>query len=616
MRIGSPAAMALVLFMGLATSAVAQRPSERSPRLPVVDDSAWWTGKYKPRDAEWQTVERRSYYVSMRDGVRIAVDVYLPKGLDPTRRLPAILEQTRYYRSTEKDGVCSRSNRAEWFAQRGYAYVIVDVRGTGASFGSRNTEFGAVEVKDGGDIANWIVAQSWSDGKIGATGVSYVGTTAELLLVNHHPAVKAIAPQFAGTDFYEEINLPGGVRNERFIQAWGLGNRTLDAGRIPDLAGGGVPCTVAGIEGAALRTQAIADHSANINSADAQTTLMFRDDSGPGGIVIGDRSTYTQRAAIDRGNVPTYVIESWYDIGYGQGGINRILNSSNPNQRLLIGSWNHGGNYYYAPGIVERTRPAFWIDEELLRFFDAKLKDIDTGFDRDARIRYFTSGVNQWRATQSWPPAGLAMARWCFAANGLLDRNCERTAGTDSYAVRADPQTGSTSRWDTALRGPVNYPDRRDQAAKLLTYTTPSLDHAMEVTGQPIVHLTMTSSAPDGNVIAYLEEVRPDGAVYYVSEGLLRLSHSKPGKKPYRTLTPGHSHLRADSLGDVSGKRLAIDFGMLPLSHVFAKGSSIRLSLAGADGTRFAGTAGGATWQVFRGGAKLSRVDLPAKPSN
>lgn len=614
MKFGTLAALIPALLMGLSAPAFAQRPSERSPGMPVVNDSAWWTGQYKPRDAESPTVERRSYYIPMPDGVRIAIDVYLPKDLDPARRLPTILEQTRYYRSTEKDGVCSRSNRAEWFAQRGYAYAIVDVRGTGASFGSRNTEFGNQEIKDGADIANWIIAQTWSDGKIGATGVSYVGTTAELLLVNHHPAVKAVAPQFAGTDFYEEINVPGGVRNQRFIDAWGMGNRFLDAGRIPDLAGGGIPCAVDGAEGGALRTQAIAAHATNINSADAQKTLTFRDDQGPGGIVIGDRSTYAQRAAIDRGNVPTYVIESWFDIGYGQGGINRLLNTTNPNQRLLIGSWNHGGNYYYAPGIVERTRPAFWIDEELLRYFDAKLKGIDTGFDRDARVRYFTSGINKWQAARSWPPVGMQTARWCFAAGGTLDRNCRGSAAQDSYVVRTDPATGDTTRWDTALRGPVVYPDRRDQAAKLLTYTTPPLTLATEVTGQPVVHLSMTSSAADGNVIAYIEEVRPDGAVFYVTEGLLRLSHSKAGKEPYRTLTPGHSHLRADSLGDISGKRLDFAFGMLPMSHVFAKGSSIRISLAGADGKRFAGTAADATWQVFRGGAKLSRVDLPAKP--
>jgi len=139
----------------------------------------------------------------MRDGVRLAIDVYLPSDLAAGTRLPTILEQTRYRRSLEprpelRDSLDQPSGKITAFVSRGYAYVIVDVRGSGASFGSRPVELGPTEVRDGRDVVDWIIRQPWSTGSVGATGVSYVGSTAELLLVNRHPAVRCNT-SFGGT---------------------------------------------------------------------------------------------------------------------------------------------------------------------------------------------------------------------------------------------------------------------------------------------------------------------------------------------------------------------------------------------------------------------------------
>ncbi|MBK6276103.1 MAG: CocE/NonD family hydrolase [Saprospirales bacterium] len=77
----------------------------------------------------------------------------------------------------------------EFFTSYGYAVVIIDVRGTGASFGTRYMEFSPEEVEDGREIVDWIITQNWSNQKVGSTGISYLGTTAEMLLVNQHPNV-------------------------------------------------------------------------------------------------------------------------------------------------------------------------------------------------------------------------------------------------------------------------------------------------------------------------------------------------------------------------------------------------------------------------------------------
>ena len=108
-----------------------------------------------------------SAYVAMRDGVRIAVDVMLPKGLPPAAKVPALLSFTRYWRAKEGR---EPDNFQKFFVGHGYALVGVDVRGTGASFGAWTTPWSAEEVKDYGEVVDWVVAQSWSGGKVGVFG--------------------------------------------------------------------------------------------------------------------------------------------------------------------------------------------------------------------------------------------------------------------------------------------------------------------------------------------------------------------------------------------------------------------------------------------------------------
>ena len=144
-----------------------------------------------------------SPYPTMRDGVRIAVDVYLPQqggAGAPAAKLPTVLILTPYYRRFAlKAGAASENspNAAKYrdfFVPRGYALVVVDVRGTGASFGTRDSFRSPAEREDYREIADWVVAQPWSDGVIGSTGISYLGAAALFLASTGHPAVKAIAP--------------------------------------------------------------------------------------------------------------------------------------------------------------------------------------------------------------------------------------------------------------------------------------------------------------------------------------------------------------------------------------------------------------------------------------
>ncbi len=140
-----------------------------------------------------------SRYVPMRDGCRLALDVWLPEGAPGP--LPTILILTPYYRRFALEpGAEGRTepspNTAKYrnfFVPRGYVLVVVDTRGTGASFGTRDSFRSPTERDDFREVADWIIAQPWSNGIIGSTGISYLGAAALFLASTGHPAVKAVA---------------------------------------------------------------------------------------------------------------------------------------------------------------------------------------------------------------------------------------------------------------------------------------------------------------------------------------------------------------------------------------------------------------------------------------
>ncbi|MCP4751423.1 MAG: CocE/NonD family hydrolase [Proteobacteria bacterium] len=181
-------------------------------------------------------MEKTSFYLAMSDSVKIAVDLALPKNLKPGEKLPTLLNQTRYVRSVEyswpfsinEDRSEVSSKEQAFFARHGYAYITTDVRGSGASFGVRPYPWAPKETSDGAEIVDWIVKQPWSDGIVGSYGTSYTGTTAEFLLVNKHPAVKAAGIRFSLFDAYDDIAFPGGVHLDWFTEAWGRYNGILD----------------------------------------------------------------------------------------------------------------------------------------------------------------------------------------------------------------------------------------------------------------------------------------------------------------------------------------------------------------------------------------------------
>ena len=141
----------------------------------------------------------------MRDGVPLALDLWLPESLGRGGRVPALVMVTRYWRRTELNPPFSLfsfpDDDVRFFTANGYAVLRVDARGSGASGGVRAYPWSAREREDYREVVDWITAQSWCNGRVGAFGVSYVGTAAEFFASLGHPAVRAVMPMFSRNNF-------------------------------------------------------------------------------------------------------------------------------------------------------------------------------------------------------------------------------------------------------------------------------------------------------------------------------------------------------------------------------------------------------------------------------
>lgn len=591
-------------------------------------------------------LRNQSLYVSMRDGVKLAVDLWLPADLAPDRKVPALLKLTSYWRAvglaetTATFRVLSALSmapnedfnkpEADRFSKAGYALVYVDARGTGASYGTRSHPFSETELEDYREIVDWVIAQPWSNGRVGALGSSYEGTAAELLTTRGHPAVKAVAPQFSDFDPWQHLVAPGGVLNEWFIRYWRDGTRMLDANDLKAVAKfkgfeyelfkrivTGVK-RVAEDKNGAMLAAAVGMRTDTPDVYTAARQCEFCDDPFGAGPPFASFSAYGMRDSIEASNVPMMVWAGWFDAATVLGALSRYMTFRNP-QWVVIGPWGHGGKHDANPFLppdaaAQPTRQT--RDAELAAFFDGYLKDPSIAAP-SRLIRYYTMGEDKWKTADLWPPPGVSMRRMYFAADRTLSPDPPSdTDASDSYTVDFAATTGDANRWRTQADGAdVIYPDRAAQDAKLLTYTSAPLDKDLEITGSPVVTLYASSTATDGAFYAYLEVVGSDNKVTYLTEGMLRAVHRaiSDEQPPYAIFGPYHSFKRKDARPLTPGEVVQIAFDLVPTSVLLRQGSRIRIALAGHDASCFARypASGTPTITVSRSSGLASCVDLP-----
>jgi predicted acyl esterase len=615
------------------------------PAIAVIV-AAWL--KPLPGDAETPAGFKRNsaYYVPAADGTRIALDLWLPEDLAADAEIPTLIEGSRYWRNvrptlagrimnlfgTPGPGMLPGGFEA-FFTGRGYAYVHVEVRGTGASFGVHDAEYSLQEMADYAAILDWIIARPWSNGRVGAIGVSYAGTTAELMTTTGHPALKAAAPLYSDFDTQYHLATPGGIYQPAFVQAWSTLVLAMDSNNICLVIGGDtlLDCLlgrlmvggikpVDGPEGAELG-DAIAQHDSP-DPTSLVDSLKFRDSNwGDTAYSSLDNQAYGRKAEIEASGVPMYVTAGWFDAATVEGALARFMSFSNT-QTVVLAPFSHGGGYDTDPFRAEEAAPVWSRREQLDRmetFFAAHLKEEGTAPARNLSYYVMNGG---WRQTDSWPPPGFADRHFYLQPDGMLAPTASPIQSETDYTVDFGVGTEPDTRWMTQLGGgDVIYDARNEATAGAMRFETPPLEADMELTGTVVLNLLLESDRPDGALHAYLDAVAPDGQAFYLTEGVLRLLHRKTSTDTpvYPHFGPYHSYLEKDAAPMPVGTPTTVDLGLYTTSVRVPAGYRLRLSLAGADATSFARVpeSGDApNWRVLHGGVTASRISVPLRPWN
>jgi uncharacterized protein len=465
------------------------------------------TSSVQPIREVWIDFDRRA---PMRDGVELSADIYRPKG---DGRYPAILQRTPYLKTGQP-----MLEMARYYAERGYVYVLMDVRGRGDSDGAfvpyRN------DGRDGYDAIEWCAEQPWCDGKVGTIGGSYSGRIQWLAAIERPPHLRTMIAAVTPSDPF--VELPTGTSGPMHL------------------------CWIHMTSGRALQNTAAVDWMAvyahlpllTMDERAGRHSPQWRED-----LAHEQLDDYWRVLAyqdkFDRVDVPVLHISGWYDdqlIGTPLNYMGMVAGAATPaaraSQKMLIGPWGHQINKSTQIGEVDFGSDAL-IDLKgyQLRWFDRWLKGADNGLDREPPVRIFIMGENRWRDEHEWPPARMEQTSFYLHSGGRANSRfgdgalSTATPGAeppDGYTYDpARPAPFITDAISIQIGGPDDYAavQRRDD---VLVYTSAPLEQDIEVTGPVRVELYASSSAADTDFMAMLLDVHPSGFAQRLCDGMVR----------------------------------------------------------------------------------------------
>jgi uncharacterized protein len=575
----------------------------------------------------YDVLVERDVMVPMRDGIKLASDVYYPAraGQAVQGTFPVILERTPYgkgnpsrseilHRHPERPK--SRQEVAAFFVQHGYAVMYQDCRGRYGSEGVFQKYL--AEATDGYDTCAWLVQQPWCNGRIGTMGLSYAAHTQVALASLHPPGLAAMFVDCGGFSNAYQSGIRQGGAFELKQATWAYNNALKSPSVLAD------PQRHAALAAVDL-TQWFASmpwkpgHSPVTAAPEYEDYLFEQWTHGtfddywiqPGLYAAG---WYEQSA-----DVPQVHMSSWYDpyVRTATENYQGLVTRKRGPVRLILGPWTHGSRSYTYAGEVDFGAAAT-LDENLaadfctlrLRWFDHWLRGIDNGVAAEPAVRLFVMGGGsgrrnavgrldhggQWRDAATWPLPETQFTPYYMHTGGLLSPETPAAAAAP-LTYQYDPQHpvptigGPISSGEPIMVGGAfdqreapaffgSRPPYRPLAERpdVLVFQTPPLLRAVEVTGPIVAHLWIASDCPDTDFTAKLIDVYPpnadypDGYAMNLTGGILRARYRDSWERP-TLMQPGQVY--------------AIRIDLFPCSNRFASGHCIRLDIASSNFPHF-----------------------------
>jgi uncharacterized protein len=575
----------------------------------------------------YDVIVDRDVMVPMRDGVKLACDVYRPAraGQTVAEAFPVILERTPYGKGhtgrseisrRHPERPISRQEMAAFFVQHGYAVVYQDCRGRYGSEGVFRKYLD--EATDGYDTCAWLVQQPWCNGRIGTMGLSYAAHTQVALASLNPPGLAAMFVDSGGFSNAYQSGIRQGGAFELKQATWAYNNALKSPSVLAD------PQRRAALEAVDLR-QWFAQmpwkpgHSPVTAAPEYEDYLFEQWTHGAFDDYWTQPGLYAAGYYAQSADVPQVHMSSWYD-PYARTATENyqgLVSRKRGPVRLILGPWTHGNRSYTYAGDVD-FGPAATLDENLAadfltlrrRWFDCWLRGIDNGIAAEPAVRVFVMGGGSgrrnaagrldhgghWRQAATWPLPETQFTPYYLHTHGLLSPD-KPDAVAAPLTYRYDPQRpvptigGPISSGEPMMVGGAfdqreapaffgSRPPYRPLAERpdVLVFQTPPLARAVEVTGPVVVHLWIASDCPDTDFTAKLIDVYPpnadypDGYAMNLTGGILRVRYRDSWETP-TLLQPGQEY--------------AIRLEMFPCSNWFAPGHRIRFDVSSSNFPHF-----------------------------
>lgn len=560
--------------------------------------------------------------VPMRDGTRMAADVFRPRGSGP---FPIIFSRTPYNFNVWRDGEFSAGTwRAAWAAvQRGYAYVVMNERGR--FFSEGNWDILGPPLTDGYDAFEWMAAQPWSNGKVGTLGCSSTAEWQMAVGALDHPAHATLVAQGFGAgvgrigDWYEQGNWYRGGAEQMLFFAWLYGVQTGIRPMFPDNLTQAQLAQVSRYWDLAPEMPAV-DWAQGLRHLPPVEILdNVQGNEGPFEDMIKrtpddpkwyQGGLYHDDMPFDK---PAIWFMSWYDVSTGPNlalfnhmRANAGSEEARDNQYAVIAPTLHCAYTRATENTVVGERSvgdARWdYDALVYGWFDHFLKGQNNSIpDTLPRVRYFTMGANEWRSADAWPPPEAEVVTYFLDSggnantrngDGRLTRERPSTDRPDRFAY--DPMDpvpshgGNVCCTGNAVQGGALDQQEMELRDDILVYTSDPFPNGVEVTGTIDLTLFVSSDVKDTDFTVKLIDVYPDGRAYNLDETIQRARY-REGYDRQVFMEPGEVY--------------ELKLSPLSTSNWFAPGHRIRIEVSSSNFPRFMRNmnTGGNTWDESTG---------------